>query len=119
MLSAGYKRTNASIMGVAGNAPDYANTAFGAVAFVVQAPANTTLVFGAEAVREPHHFEGLTSPTVGGPTVPTTLVYFVRVVPGKLPFNVDFGVGQFVGGVTPGINLEARHQAAMGISYRF
>jgi len=119
VLSAGYKRTNAQIMGVAGNAPNYANTAFGAAAFVVHGPSKSTLVFGAEAVQEPHFLEGLYSPTTGGPTIPTTLVYFARIVPGKLPFNVDFGVGQFAGVIAPGINLKAREQAAVGISYHF
>jgi hypothetical protein len=119
VLSAGYKRTNAQIMGIAGNAPDYANTAFGAAAFVVKGPAKSSLIFGAEAVQQPHHLEGLTSATVGGPTIPTTLVYFVRAVPAKLPFNVDFGIGQIAGKVTPGIDLKARNQAAVGISYRF
>jgi len=119
LLSAGYKRTNASIMGVAGNAPDYANTAFGAAAIVLTAPGKTTVVVGAEAAQQPHYLEGLYVSGTGGPTIPTTLVYFVRVVPNKLPFNVDFGIGQFAGVITPGINLKARNQAAVGLSYRF
>lgn len=119
VLSAGYKRTNAQIMGVAGNAPDYANTVFGAAAFVVKGPAKTTLIFGAEAVQEPHHLEGLYAASAGGPTIPTTLVYFVRGIPSKMPFNVDFGIGQFAGTITPGINLKSREQAAVGLSYRF
>lgn len=120
VLSAGYKRTDAQIMGVAGNAPAYANTAFGAAAFVVTGPAKTSLIFGAEAVQEPHYLEGLTvTSTSGGPTIPTTLVYFVRAVPAKLPFNVDFGIGQFAGVITPGIDLKSRNQAAVGLSYHF
>ena len=119
VLSGGYKRTNAQIMGVAGNAPAYANTAFGAAAFVIKAPAASSVILGAEAAQEPHHLEGLYSPTTGGPTIPTTLVYFVRVVPGKLPFNVDFGIGQFAGLIEPGLDVKARNQAAVGLSYRF
>jgi len=121
ILSAGYKRTNAQIMGVAGSAPDYANTAFGTIAFLVAGPAKTTLVFGAEAVQQPHYLEGLTiTSTSGGPTIPTTLIYFVRVVPpAKYSFDVDFGIGQFAGVITPGLDLKARNQAAVGISYHF
>jgi len=119
ILSAGYKRTNASIMGVAGNAPDYANTAFGAAAFEITAVPKVTLVFGAEAAQQPHYLEGLYVRGVGGPTIPTSLVYFVRVLPAKLPFNVDFGIAQFAGKITPGIDLKARNQAAVGLSYRF
>lgn len=126
VLNAGYKWTNASIMGVAGNAPNYANTAFGTFAFVVTAPAKTSLIFGAEALQQPHYLEGLYVSGVGGPTIPTTLIYFVRVVPNKLRFNVDFGIGQFAGKITPGIdevlpaiNLKARNQAAVGLTYHF
>lgn len=120
VLSGGYKRTNAQILGVAGNAPNYANTAFVAAAFVVKGPAKSSLVFGAEAVQQPHYLEGLSSSSAGGPTIPTTLVYFVRVVPGKRPFNIDFGVGQFAGIISPAIpSIDARHQAALGLSYRF
>ena len=119
VLSGGYKWTNAQILGVAGNAPGSANTAFGAAAFVISGPAKSAFIFGAEAVQEPHYLEGLYTAPDTGPTIPTTLVYFVRVLPGKLPFNVDVGVGQFAGQIAPGINLEARHQVAMGVSYRF
>lgn len=120
VLSAGYKHTDAQIMGIAGNAPDYADLAFGAAAFEVKVPGSTTLVFGAEAVQEPHYLEGFYTPGVGGPTIPTTLVYFVRIVPpAKYPFNVDVGVGQIAGVITPGIDLKARDQAAVGLSYRF
>jgi len=119
VLNVGYKRTNAQIMGVAGNAPDYANTAFGSIAFVVTAPAKTAVIFGAEALQQPHYLEGLYTSGVGGPTIPTTLVYFVRVVPNKMPFNVDFAIGQFAGQITPGVDLKARNQAAVGLSYRF
>jgi hypothetical protein len=31
----------------------------------------------------------------------------------------DFGVAQVAGEVAPGINLQARHQFAMGITYGF
>jgi hypothetical protein len=119
VLSGGFKRTDAQIMGVAGNAPDYANTAFGTAAFVITGPAKTSLIFGAEALQQPHYLEGIHTATVGGPTIPTSLIYFVRAVPAKLPFNVDFGIAQFAGKVSPGIDLKARNQAAVGLSYRF
>jgi len=126
VLNAGYKWTNGQIMGIAGNAPHYAHTAFGTFAFVVNAPAKTALIFGAEIQQEPRYLEGLYLSGVGGPTIPATLVYFVRVVPNKLPFNVDFGIGQIAGKITPGIDdalpavdLKARNQAAVGLTYRF
>jgi hypothetical protein len=33
--------------------------------------------------------------------------------------TVDFGVAQVAGNVAPGINLQARHQFALGITYGF
>jgi len=124
VVNAGYKWTDASIMGVAGNAPNYNSTAFGTFAFVVTAVPKTTLIFGAEALQQPHYLEGLhysevLGTSVGGPTIPTTLIYFVRAVPGKLPFNVDFGIGQFAGAIMPGVDLKARNQAAVGLTYHF
>jgi hypothetical protein len=32
-------------------------------------------------------------------------------------FNVDFGVAQAAGVIEPGVNLQARHQFALGVSY--
>ena len=55
---------------------------------------------------------------LAGAIVPTTLTYAARIVPlaGK-KFNVDFGVAQAAGHILPGVNLYARHQFALGISY--
>lgn len=115
VLSGGVKGTNASVLGVAGNAPDWKARGFAAAAFVVTGPSKSTLIFGAEALQQPKYIKGLP-----GPTVPTTLAYWVRIVPkSKYPWNIDFGVAQVAGKITPGIDLKARHQFAMGISYQF
>lgn len=115
LLSFGYKVTNASIFGVAGNASTWQGRAFGAAAFVVKGPEKSTLIFGAEFAQQPKHIKGLQ-----GATVPTSFAYFVRIVPSeKIPLNLDFGIAQVAGTITPGVNLKARSQFAMGISYRF
>jgi hypothetical protein len=45
---------------------------------------------------------------------------FARVLPpGKIPFNVDFGVAQVANRILPGVALDARSQFAFGISYKF
>ena len=56
-----------------------------------------------------------------GATVPTSFTYFVRLVPApeKLKQNIDFGVAQAIGDTMPGVELAARGQFAMGISYQF
>ncbi|MBI1760934.1 MAG: DUF3034 family protein [Acidobacteria bacterium] len=115
LLNFGVKATNASVFGIAGNAPDWQARAFGAAAIVVKGPSKSTLIFGSEFAQQPHFIKDLP-----GATVPTTLTYFVRIVPnGEVPFNLDFGVAQAVGKIAPGVDLKARNQLAMGLSYRF
>jgi hypothetical protein len=74
-----------------------------------------------EVVQQPHHVEGL--PSFGGVpvTIPTSLSYFVRLVPHLKgsPLQLDFGVVQLAGKVAPTLNLEARARVAMGVSYHF
>ena len=115
VLNFGVKGTNASIMGLAGNAPDWQARAFGAAAFVVKGPGKSQLIFGSEFAQQPRYIKDLP-----GATVPTTLTYFVRIVPvPEKPFNLDFGVAQAAGKIAPGVDVKARAQFAMGISYRF
>lgn len=115
VLSGGIKATNASILGVAGNSTAWKGRAFAAAAFVVTGPGKSTLIFGAEALQQPKFIKGL-----AGATVPTTLAYWVRIVPkSERPWNIDFGVAQVAGKIMPGVDVKARHQFAMGISYQF
>ena len=113
VLNAGYKATNASVYGLAGNAPAYKGRLFGAVAFVFTGPAKSTLIFGSEFSQEPRTVQNLP-----GAIVPTTITYAARIVPSeKTKLNIDFGVAQAAGTIEPGVNLTARHQFALGISY--
>ena len=116
LVNFGLKATNASVMGIAGNAPAWQGRLFGAAAFVLSGPAGSTLIVGSEFAQQPHFVEELP-----GATVPTTLTYFVRIIPApeRLKLNVDFGVAQAVGRITPGVDLQARNQFATGISYQF
>lgn len=113
LFSLGYKATNASVFGLAGNAPAYTGRAFGAAAVVLKGPAKSTLILGSEFAQQPRQVQNLP-----GAIVPTTLTYAARVVPGeKTRLNVDFGVAQAAGNILPGVDLKARHQFALGISY--
>jgi hypothetical protein len=115
LVNLGVKATNASIMGLAGNASAWQGRAFGAAAFVVKGPAKSQLILGSEFAQQPRYIKDLP-----GATVPTTLTYFVRIVPNaEVPFNLDFGVAQAAGKIAPGVDLKARSQFAMGVSYRF
>lgn len=119
VLNFGEKVTNAQLFGVAGNAPHFQGRLFGAAAFVVKGPAGSLLIFGSEAVQQPHHIEGL--PTVA--TVPTSESYFVRVQPKLQALQVDFGVAHLAGRIVhlPGsvVDVKAVAQVGAGVSYHF
>jgi hypothetical protein len=113
VLNLGYKATNASVYGLAGNAPAYKGRLFGAAAFVFKGPSGSTLIFGSEFSQEPRQVQNLT-----GAVVPTTITYAARIVPSeKRRLNFDFGVAQAAGWILPGVNLKARRQFALGITY--
>jgi hypothetical protein len=126
VFNLGWKATNASLLGLAGNATAYQGRVFGAAAFAIRGPRRSTVLFGSEVLQEPRRIQGL-----AGSDVPTTLTYAVRIVPGgTLPLRgwgvekppkltIDLGVAQAVGSVAPGVNLNAREQFALGVSYGF
>jgi hypothetical protein len=126
VLSFGYKATNASLLGLVGNAPGYYGRMFGAVAIPFKGPKGSTIMLASEFLQQPPRVDGLP-----GVVVPTTITYAVRFVPsGAYPyehgwgerkprFTIDFGIAQAAGTVAPGVNLHARRQFAMGISYGF
>jgi hypothetical protein len=116
VLNLGYKATNASVFGLAGNAPAYKGRLFGAVAFVVKGPAKSQLILGTEFAQQPREVKDLP-----GAIVPTTITYALRIVPApeRAKFNIDFGVAQAAGKILPGVDLKVRHQFALGVSYAF
>ncbi|MBS1812872.1 MAG: DUF3034 family protein [Acidobacteria bacterium] len=116
LLNAGVKATNASIFGLAGNASAWQGRAFGAAAFVLKGPSRKSqVIVGSEFAQQPRHIQDLP-----GAVVPTTMTYFARIVPNsEKPFNIDFGIAQAAGKIAPGVDVKARAQFAMGITYRF
>lgn len=125
VFNAGFKATNASLLGIAGNAPGYYGRGFGAAGFAFKGPGRSTILLGSEVLQEPRSIEGLP-----GAVIPTTITYAVRIVPsGALPIHgwgvetpkltLDFGVAQAAGRIMPGVDLQARRQFAFGISYGF
>jgi len=125
VFNAGFKATNASLLGLAGNAPGYYGRGFGAAGFAFKGPGRSTILLGSEVLQEPRSIQGLP-----GAVVPTTITYAVRIVPaGALPIHgwgvetpkltLDFGLAQAAGNILPSVDLQARHQFAFGISYGF
>ncbi len=125
LLNLGEKVTNASILGIAGNAPHWQGRTFGAAAFALRGPKKSALVFGAEVLQEPRRVEGLDASLGESATIPTSLSYFARLVPHleKSPLQLDFAVTQLAGKIAdiPGrvVNLSARARVATGVSYHF
>ena len=125
VFNAGFKATNASLLGLAGNATGYSGRGFGAAGFAFKGPGRSTVLLGSEVLQEPRSIQGLP-----GAVIPTTITYAVRIVPaGALPIHgwgvetpkltLDFGLAQAAGNIMPGVDLHARHQFAFGISYGF
>ena len=115
LLSGGLRGTNAELWGMAGNATRFEGRAFGAAAVVLKGPFRSAVAFASEIAQQPPHPEHL-----GGAVIPPTLTYAVRVTPiPERKFNIDFGVAQIANHNMPGVDLQARHQVAMGISYGF
>ena len=125
VFNLGWKATNASLLGLAGNASAYQGRVFGAAAFALKGPRESTVMLGSEILQEPKRIQDLP-----GAVMPTTITYAVRIVPaGTLPLRgwetespkltIDLGLTQAAGNIAPGINLQARHQFALGISYGF
>jgi hypothetical protein len=125
VFNLGFKATNASLLGLVGNAPGYQGRLFGAAAFALRGPGRSTILLGSEVLQEPRRVQGLP-----GIVVPTTITYAARIVPGgALPLRgwgvespkltIDLGITQAAGNVAPGVNLQARHQFALGVSYGF
>jgi hypothetical protein len=125
VLSGGVKGTNASLLGLAGNSPDWEPRGFAAVAAALPVR-KATVFFASEVLQQPRSIEGLP-----GVVIPTTLTYAVRIVPsGSGPtihgwgqdrpkFSIDLGIAQVAGNIAHGVDLQARHQFALGISYGF
>jgi hypothetical protein len=125
VFNVGFKATNASLLGLVGNAPGYQGRFFGAAGFAFRGPGRSTILLGSEFLQEPRRVDGLP-----GVVVPTTITYAVRIMPaGALPLHgwgvesprltIDLGILQAAGSVAPGVNLQARHQFALGVSYGF
>ncbi|HLM80705.1 MAG TPA: DUF3034 family protein [Terriglobales bacterium] len=125
VFNLGFKATNASLLGLAGNAPAYKGRLFGAAAFALKGPGKSTILLGSEFLQEPRNVEG-----VPDAVIPTTITYAIRIVPaGALPLHgwgvespkltIDLGVAQVAGNVMQGVNLQAQHQFALGVSYEF
>jgi hypothetical protein len=122
LINGGVRGTNASLWGLGGNAPDFSARGFGAVAFVFTGPGKSAIIFASEVAQQPQTIKVTASSGVSSAAfdIPTSIDYAVRVVPSpKHKLNIDFGILQAAGRITPGVDLKARARAAFGVSYGF
>ncbi|MGD0730031.1 MAG: hypothetical protein ABR956_02125 [Terracidiphilus sp.] len=139
----GWKMTNASILGIGGQATRFGGRLFGGIGFPLPGPWKTVIVPSAGFMQEPKQIQNLSALLVAPPTytppapvhIPTTLDYAIRVTQREHPhFTFDIGVGQVAGTIgttlTPTfdpeqpfapipVSLQARHVVATGLSYRY
>jgi hypothetical protein len=118
LFNAGLRGTNASLWGLAGNAPGYSARGFGALAFVFTLPNKGNLIVGSEAAQQPQRIKDGSAAILD---VPTSVVYAVRYVPSsKLKLNIDAGVLHATSGHDgTDILANAKDRVAFGISYGF
>jgi hypothetical protein len=119
LFNAGLRGTNASLWGLAGNAPGYSARGFGALAFIFTLPNKSTLILGSEAAQQPNQ---VLANNVAVPSadlsIITSVVYAARFVPSpKHKLNIDVGVLHASDGRQNVGN--AKDRAAFGLSYAF
>jgi hypothetical protein len=105
LISGGVKVTNSSLLGMAGNAPDWTARGFAAAAIVMA----ERVTIGGEVLQQPGAIEALP-----GADVPTTMSVFGRV--SLIPDHVSLVVAlvQGVGVDMPALDLKARNWLALG-----
>jgi len=138
LLNFGWKATNASILGIGGQATRFGGRVFGGLGIPLPGPFHTAIVPAAGFTQEPPTSKNLGAILIGGRAhLPTTMDYAVRVTQKDNPhFSFDVGVGQVAGqigttAVATGlpapypavvlvpVNLQARKVLGMGLSLRY
>jgi len=85
------------------------------VAFQLKGPGSSLIVLASEVAQQPAHPLNLPDAVI-----PTTITYAARILPSERSrFIVDLGVAQLANRIQPGVDLNARHQFALGVSYHF
>ncbi|MEQ1884463.1 MAG: DUF3034 family protein [Bryobacteraceae bacterium] len=115
IVNFGYKGTNASVLGLTGNAPEFTGRMFGGGGFVLKGPAKSTIILVTEFSQQPREIKN-----VPGVVIPTTIAYAARIVPmEKTKLNIDFGIAQVAGKIAPGVDVQLRSQFVAAVSYGF
>jgi hypothetical protein len=128
LANLGFKGTNASILGIGGQATRFQGRFFGGLGFPLPGPFHTAIVPAAGFLQQPPHSVNLNEVASVG-RLPTTLDYAVRITQRENPhFSFGVGVGQVAGtigetmvapGVIVPVNLQARSVFGLNLGLRY
>lgn len=110
VVSGGVKFTNAALLSLGGNAPDWCVCGFGAAGVVVK----KTVTIGTEILQQPQAIQDLDTADI-----PPTFTAFVRVVPIANRLDIVASFIRLAGEVAPGVDLQATARFAIGAAFRF
>lgn len=110
-LGGGLKVSNASLFGIAGNAPEWEPLAFGTGSVTF----GRAIEFGAEYIQQPDAIDGLPNAEIPG-----TFTTFGRYTPARR-LAIDFAIVRLASDIGTGqeIDIQARSRLVFGVSYRF
>jgi hypothetical protein len=115
LINGGVRGTNAQKYGYGGNTVDWEARAFGGLAFPIPIKKAVIIAPTVEIDQEPRYIKN-----VPGATVPTDLIYAVRI--SRQPdsrWSFDVGTGHVGATLEPGVNIKANNALAFAASFRF
>ncbi len=115
LMNGGVRGTNAQKYGYGGNTVDWEARAFGGLAFPIPIKKIVIIAPTVEIDQEPRYIKN-----VPGATVPTDLIYAVRI--SRQPdsrWSFDVGTGHVGATLETGVNVKANNALAFAASFRF
>jgi len=121
LFTAGLRGTDASLWGLAGNAPSIELRAFSSLALVFHGPYKSTIIAGTEFAQQPQQLKvGLEKIPTELVDIPSTNTYAVRIVPTpKYKLNIDLGVLHATHHEDTGLQANVNDRFVAGASYAF
>jgi hypothetical protein len=110
LANGGLKMTNASLLGLAGNAPDWTAAGFVSGGVVI----DNRVTVGGEFLQQPEDIEG-----IADADVPPTFTIFGRVSMVDQRLTLDAAWIRLAGEIAPGLDAHAENQLAVAVTYRF
>jgi hypothetical protein len=111
IFTGGVKATNASLLGLAGNAPGWSIRAFGAAGVSI----SDALVIGVDLLQQSARIDGMLATT----DLPATVAYYVRFIPIKARLDINIGIVRLGNTLAPGLDIKANNRLTAGASFRF